>query len=154
MKTTLTAAVTALSLILTSASQAQADGLDREDIGKLLFGLVAIAAVGAAIENNREDSNEATQAHASRTGSWADLHRPRPREDTRRRILPAECLSTVETRFGNLRLFGQRCLERNYRFVSDLPDRCQVRIYADRGPRTGYDPLCLREQGYRTNRRH
>ena len=160
MMKSIVAGVTALSLTLASAIPAQAQGLDREDVGKLLFGLVAIAAVSAAIENNqrREQSTPETRAHERRTGSWADLNQPLPRHDNRRDerrlTLPSECLRTVETRFGDLRLFGQRCLERNYRFVADLPERCEVRVYSDRGPREGYDPLCLREQGYRTNRRH
>ncbi len=157
----LVAGVTALSLTLASAAPVQANGLDREDVGKLLFGLVAIAAVSAAIENNQRRENEtaATQAHSTpRNGGWAGLNRPQPRHDNRRderRMTPPyDCLRTVETRFGDLRLFGQRCLERNYRYAADLPERCEVRVYSDNGPRNGYDPLCLREQGYRTNRRH
>ena len=160
MMKSLIAGATALSLTFASVSPAQADGLDREDVGKLLFGLVAIAAVSAAIENNRQDDDRpaATQAHTPRNGSWADLNRPQHRPDNRlserHLTLPAQCVQTVDTRFGPLRMVGERCLERNYRFAADLPARCEVRVYSDRGPRSGYDPLCLREQGYRINRRH
>jgi hypothetical protein len=156
MMKTLVAGVTALSLTLASAAPAQANGLDREDVGKLLLGLLAVGVVGAAIENNQR--REETQVQRQGSGSWAELNQPRPRPDNRhddrRRILPYECLQTVETRFGDLRLFGERCLERNYRFAASLPERCEVRVYSDNGPRSGYDPLCLREQGYRTTRRH
>lgn len=152
------AGITALSLALTSAAPVSADGLDREDVGKLLLGLVAIAAVGAAVENNRREEEQAEQTQTRGSGSWADLNHPRWRQDNRhdlrRLTLPYGCLQTVDTRFGDLRLFGDHCLQRNFRYAADLPQRCAVRVYSDRGPRDGYDPLCLHEQGYRTNRRH
>ncbi|WP_333713877.1 hypothetical protein [Yoonia sp.] len=156
MMKSLVAGVMAFSLTLASALPAQANGLDREDVGKLLLGLLAVGVVGAAIENNqrREDIPVVRQDR----GSWADLNQPRSRPDSRRDdrrlILPHQCLQTLRTRYGDLRLFGERCLERNYRFSASLPERCEVRIYTHDGPRSGYDPLCLREQGYRTNRRH
>ena len=156
MMKSLVAGVTALALTLASATPARANGLDRDDLGKLLLGLLAVGVVGAAIENNQR--RDETQVQRQGSGSWADLNQPRPRPDSRhdnrRLILPYECLQTVETRFGHLRLFGERCLDRNYRFAASLPERCEVRVYSDNGPRSGYDPLCLREQGYRTNRRH
>jgi len=147
--------ITALSLTLATVTPAQADGLDREDVGKLLLGLVAIAAVGAVIDNNQRRDQQSTQGRQNNQdrGSWADLNRPRERRAERARILPHRCLQTVETRFGHLRLFSERCLERRYRHVDHLPRRCEVRVYSAEGPRNGFDPLCLREQGYRTNRR-
>ncbi|SFS20122.1 hypothetical protein [Yoonia litorea] len=156
----ITAAITAMSFSLATVVPASAEGFDREDIGKLLLGLAAIAAVNAAIENNqrREDRTQADERTSRSANSgrhdWADLNRPRPRGERHADVLPSQCLRTVETRFGNLRLFGQRCLERNYRFAERLPQRCEVRVYSDHGPRSGYDPFCLREHGYRTNRRH
>jgi len=157
MRQTMIAGLTAVSLMLASVAPAQADGLDREDVGRLVLGLLVIGAVGAAIDNNRRDETR-NDAIPVQRGSWADLDRPRPRHEERRnerhRMLPARCLQTVDTRFGPLRLFGDSCLERNYRFARDLPARCEVRIFSDRGPRDGYDPLCLREQGYGINRRH
>jgi len=156
MMKSLVAGVTALSLTLASATTAHANGLDRDDVGKLLLGLLAVGVVGAAIENNQRREERQSQSRSS--GSWADLNQPRPRHDNRRddrrMTLPSDCLRTVETRFGNLRLFGERCLQRNYRFAASLPERCEVRVFSDNGPLNGYDPLCLREQGYRTNRRH
>ena len=155
----LIAGVTAASLAL--ASPAQAGGLDREDVGKLLIGLAAIAALNAAIENHGSKARPGlpTRAHdrsrhnipdAQRgdAGRWADLGR-----QTNRRVIPHDCLRRVETRFGTQRMFGRRCLERNYTYVDSLPNRCAVRVYTSNGPRRGFDPLCLREQGYRTDRR-
>ena len=156
---TLTAGIAAISLMFVAPAHAQ--GLDREDVGKLLIGLAAIAVIGAAIEENRDDdSDRFTPVHDSHSwsginaGSWSDLNRQHQQSVSQRRALPRSCLRSVETRFGTQRLFGQRCLERNYAFVSRLPDRCAVRLYTNDGPSSGYDPLCLREQGFRSDRHH
>lgn len=160
MLKSLIAGVTALSLTLATAVPAQANGVDREDVGKLLLGLAAVAVIGAAIENNNRDNDRTTRVHdrphraphvnPPRSNHWSDLsHR-----NNGRWVLPRDCLRRVETRFGDIRLFGQRCLERNYRHVDSLPRRCAVRVYSNNGPRRGFDPLCLREQGYRSDRRH
>ncbi len=152
------AGITALSLTFATAAPVQANGFDREDVGKLLIGLAAIAALNVAIQNNNRDdrADEPTQTvnhRSNRNNSWADLNRPRQRDNARNRDLPRECLRNVETRFGTQRMFGKRCLERNYARVNRLPDRCAVRVYTSNGPRRGFDPLCLREQGFRSTRR-
>ena len=162
----LIAGITAISLTLATTTPLHAQGMDRDDVGKLLFGLAAIAVIGKAIEQNRErdrdrDRNRSTQVHQTpqsgginRNNSWSDLNREHQTTNNGRRALPHACLRTVETRFGNQRLFGQRCLERNYCHVNRLPERCAVRVYTNDGPRRGFDPLCLREQGFRSDRRH
>ena len=152
------AGITALSLTFATAAPVQANGFDREDVGKLLIGLAAIAALNVAIQkSNRDDrADEPTQTvnhRSSRNNSWADLNRSRQRDNARNWDLPRECLRNVETRFGTQRMFGKRCLERNYARVNRLPDRCAVRVYTSNGPRRGFDPLCLREQGFRSTRR-
>lgn len=155
------AGFTALSLTLATALPASAQGMDREDVGKLLIGLAAVAVIGAAIEENRDrrSDNTASQAHdrgqrngINRNNSWSELNRQN-QVNTARRTVPHACLRTVETGFGAQRLFGQRCLERNYRHVNQLPNRCAVRLYTSNGPVRGYDPLCLREQGFQSDRR-
>jgi hypothetical protein len=155
------AGITALSLTLATAAPVQANGFDREDVGKLLIGIAALAALNAAIQNNnrndRADAQTQTADHRSnRANSWADLNRPhqRDRDRARNRALPRECLRSVETRFGTQRLFGKRCLERNYARVNRLPNRCAVRVFTTDGPRNGFDPSCLREQGFRATRRN
>jgi hypothetical protein len=154
----LIAGITALSLTLVSAAPVQAQGMNRDDVGKLIFGIAAIAAIGAVIDNNkrsdrRSQQTETVHDRSNRNNSWADLNRPRQRDHARNRDLPRECLRTVETRFGTQRMFVQRCLERNYARVNRLPERCAVRLYTSNGPRSGFDPLCLQEQGYRSTRR-
>ena len=154
----LIAGITALSLSL--ATPVQAGGLDREEVGKLLIGLAAIAALNAALENRRDNrrNDQAAPVHdrdmrAPRVtpnhNDWAGLSR-----QTSRRVLPSACLQNIETRFGTQRMFGRRCLERNYDHASSLPERCAVQVYTNDGPRRGFDPFCLRDQGYRSDRRH
>ena len=153
----LIAGLTALSLTFATVAPAQAQGLSREDTGKLLIGLTALAVLGAAINDNERDKKPATQAHDREQWSqqgrgnghgWGNLNR-----QNNRRELPGECLRGIETRFGTQRMFVQRCLERNYHHVASLPARCAVRVYSNDGPRQGYDPLCLREAGYTSDRR-
>ena len=152
--------MTALSLTLASATPVAANGFDREDVGKLLFGLAAIAVLNQAIEN-RSDRDERTETrdqqretvnHNNR--SWSDLNRPRGNLNSRHARLPRACLRDVETRFGTQRMFARGCLERTYARFDRLPERCAVRVYTRNGPRSGFDPLCLREHGYRPSRRH
>ncbi len=147
-----------IALSLTLATPLQAGGLDRDDVGKLILGIAAIAALNAALENRREDRSttqvrdrdmRAPRVSPNNANRWSDLNR-----QTNRRVIPHACLRNIETRFGTQRMFGLRCLERNYNHVNSLPDRCAVRVYTNNGPRRGYDPLCLREQGYRSDRRH
>jgi hypothetical protein len=157
MLKSLIAGVAALSLTLASAAPAAAGNLDREDVGKLLIGLAAVAVIGAAIEQNRDDTRSTPVHHnngwsgINRNNNWSNLRR---NNNNSRRVLPHDCIRRVETRFGTQRMFGKRCLERNYRHVSNLPGRCAVRVYTDNGPRRGFDPQCLREQGYRSDRRN
>ena len=101
----LIAGITALSLTLVSAAPVQAQGMNRDDVGKLIFGIAAIAAIGAVIDNNKRSDRRSQQAEtvhdrSNRNNSWADLNRPRQRDHARNRDLPRECLRTVETRFG------------------------------------------------------
>lgn len=154
----LIAGVAALTLTFASVTPSYANGLDREEVGKLLIGLAAIAALNAAIENNnRRDDMTApvvtpVQRGTNRDNDWSELNRQH--SNNSRRTVPYQCLQTVQTRFGTQRLFGQHCLQRSYRHVNSLPERCVVQLYTFDGPVRGYDPLCLQDQGYRSDRRH
>ncbi|WP_296427407.1 hypothetical protein [Yoonia sp.] len=152
------AGIAALSLTFATVAPVQAEPFTGEDVGKLLIGFAAIAALNAALENNKRDSAPATQtrdqshrapqAHGRHDNRWSNLNRGNGRW-----VLPSTCMRDVQTRFGTVRMFGQRCLEQNYRQVNSLPDRCAVRVYTGNGPRRGFDPLCLRDAGYTSDRR-
>ena len=161
MLKSITAAITALSVTFAATAPTYAQGADRQDIGKLLIGLAAVAVIGSAIEQNRDRPETTTPVRnhqqwsgINRNNNWSDLNRQQERTRENRRALPYHCLRRIETRFGTQRMFGKRCLENNYRHANRLPGRCAVRVFSSNGPRNGFDPLCLREQGYRTDRRH
>lgn len=153
----LIAGATTAALLL--ATPAQANGLDRNDVGALVLGLAAVAALGAAANNRDNDSAASSsirvQTHrpAPRTHNYGHDNRWRSLSQQSRGVIPASCLHTVRTRFGHQRIFGRHCLERNYAFVRSLPGQCAVRLYTNDGPRRGFDPHCLRDQGYRSDRR-
>ncbi len=147
MYKTMIAGVTALSLTFASAQPAQANGFSDEDVGKLLFGLIATYAIGSAIKNHNDRSrSEPQQVERAAPVHQGWVHRPN------RNVLPRQCLQRVGTNFGEHRIFNRRCLRQEYAFVSDLPRRCAVRLFTNRGPVRGYDPRCLRESGYRARR--
>ena len=87
------------------------------------------------------------RGHEIGRGRGHDRHRDDVVADTR--AVPASCLRAVDTRFGTQHLFGRACLQDRYAGFSRLPDRCAVQVYttSDR-LRRGYDPLCLRSEGY------
>lgn len=88
------------------------------------------------------------------TVAYASPIEPRPlpsRVD--RKLLPGDCLQSVDTRDGRVRFFAQQCLEQNYKHVKQLPRDCAVRFRSYNGPRAGYDARCLRDEGYQLARR-
>ncbi|SFR55302.1 hypothetical protein SAMN04488005_2830 [Yoonia tamlensis] len=135
------AGITALSLTFATAMPAQANGFDRDDVGKIIIGIAALAALNAAIENNRRDRQQPeTPQH--------------PTSGNNQQSLPQSCMERIDTRYGEHRMLMRRCLQRNDIRVRDLPNRCEVRLFTDDGPRNGFDPACLRQAGYRIDRRH
>ncbi|MDO6591972.1 MULTISPECIES: hypothetical protein [Rhodobacterales] len=143
----LIAGVTALSLTFATAMPAQADGIDRDDAGKIIFGIVALAALGAAIEN-RNDNDQ----HSSPTQTRSPQRHPTQGNDQRHNTrLPSECLRDIGR---NNQVFTSNCLQRNDVRVNALPNRCEVRVFTGNRARNGFDPTCLRQEGYRIDRRH
>ncbi len=148
----LIAGATALSLTLATSAPVQASGLDRDDVGKVLLGIAAVAIIGSALDNKNERSSGAAPMARN---NILPMQRNIDRNPlSRRAALPQSCLTGVRTSSGVQRLYGQRCLQRNYARVNSLPQRCAVRLYTTNGPARGFDPLCLRNAGYVTDRRH
>ncbi|WP_300515252.1 hypothetical protein [Aliiroseovarius sp.] len=124
-----------LALSPISATPAKANGNNDAWVAALL----GLAIVGAIIDDNRGDRYRGR-----------DLYRP---DRPSRKALPARCLQRFETRDGTRRYFGARCLDRNYRFASRLPARCETQIrirnrHGDRVRREVFNPRCLRREGY------
>ena len=64
------------------------------------------------------------------------------------KLLPQECFQSFDTRSGRVQMFGNRCLQENYRYANRLPQQCAQKIRTHNGTRYGYDARCLRNAGY------
>lgn len=151
---TIIAAAVAVTAI--GSAPARAD----EDVLRALAAIAGIAIVGKVIH----DRNERKQQTHSVTrniykaplypnqGRVYDLKpRPLPKR-VNRRLLPGDCLRSVQTRQGRVRYFGQRCLQRSYKFANRLPQSCAVRFRGVDHNRRGYDARCLSRAGYQLAR--
>lgn len=170
MYKTFVAGITAISLTLSSAAPAQANGLSEDDIGKLIFGLIALAGVATAIDNktragsqtlaNDEDNVIPDKLYTPRHPTWprAESYGNNPNSNgwaPRSRVeVPGRCVVQVATRNGTQQIVGQRCIRRTTNLLETMPARCRVRLYSNTGPRNGWDPRCLRDQGIRVGRRN
>ena len=159
MHRTFITSVVAAAIAITGLSATPARAADGSDVARFLAGLAALAIVGAAIRESRDRDKQVVSrrdvpfAPPPRQYHQGKLKpRPLPPGLARRAVLPGQCLRSFDARHGQARLFGQRCLEKNYRHAGSLPQICAQRIRTKRGPRYGYDPRCLRQHGYRTAR--
>ena len=160
------AGLMAASLTLTSANPVQAQGLDEDQIGKLLFGLAATAAIVSIINSQKSEPDPVPEAETRQT--WTHPRQPQtsprqqqshtspwqhqPRELAQRLVVPAQCFASYQTRYGTVRMFARSCMRNNYRHVTSLPRSCAVRALTADGPRDGWDPKCRRDNGYRISR--
>ncbi len=137
MKKQLLAGLLSVSVALfgVSATPAMADRND--DLAKVILGIAAVAIIGSAIQNNRGGAQPA----------------PVPNPHTipaRARVLPSACLQDVRTRDGSTVILGVECLSRSYRYAHLLPESCEVDLRTRRREWvTGFDPRCLRREGFR-----
>lgn len=142
---TLTAAVLSVSLALTSLAptQVQAGLSDEEKIA----GLLTLFLLGAAISRHNDRPVNANPPRPPQATP------PRGHQDWR--VLPSECRMQATTRRAEtIRFFGQRCLRNNYSHINRLPQSCHVQFRTQQGhPRQGYLARCLRQAGFRTDRR-
>lgn len=171
MHKTLTAGLTALSLILIPAAPVQAQN-NNNDANKIILGLLAAGAIGLAIKNNRSDDKpnvtirttprhqqaHQPQGHAHNQQNAHNNRLTERRQSARRHRavdpIPGRCFRRVETaRGGYQTVYTKRCLDRRYRDAHTLPRQCVVRIGGRNGNRRGYDASCLRDFGYRSDRR-
>jgi hypothetical protein len=120
------AAAIALAGLTATAVPARAQN---NDAAKILFGLTALAIIGAAIANANQPPPAAHPVHPVRP------HRPAPPVH-----LPAHC----EIRTGQGSFYGARCLLRAG-YEGPLPQACARDIRTERGWRVVYDGACLTE---------
>ncbi len=98
----------------------------------LMMGLAALAVLGLAIREARDDDDE-------------DDRNERPR-------VPARCLVDWPTRGGEVRLYDADCLDLEYRAAGRLPLDCAVTLRSRGRFVSGFSPDCLREEGWRLER--
>lgn len=166
------ALVVSTAIAVTGISASQARAADAHDI---LGGLAAIAILGAAIHHydKKKDRRQQQEQHVTRNhgkpypapyqgkpyplpqqqpGGHA---RPRPLpQDVARFNLPSQCLRQETGYRGNGPVLGARCLSRSYGYADSLPQQCKVSYWNGERTRTGYEPNCLRQFGYRVSYNH
>ncbi|MEM6886750.1 MAG: hypothetical protein AAF636_01285 [Pseudomonadota bacterium] len=166
-KFVLAVATAALVFAGIGAAPARAD----EDVLRALAAIAGIAIVGKVIRDNVQERRakgpltrrQLAPAPVKRraTGPVYDTSplsglavRPLPERvrKTNRRQLPGDCLRSEQTWDGQVRYFGQRCLERQYSYSNQLPRACAISVRGRNGLRRGYEARCLRRQGFQLAR--
>jgi len=157
------ASAVAVAAVAASSAPARADS---QEVAKVLAGLAALAILGAAISDSRDNDVQVVTRPSYPQGGYYPPRAyqpvppryyqpvpPRPLPPAVSRYdLPAECLSNFTVRGGSVRLFGARCLQNKYRHAAALPRGCQREVRAAGEVRLGYEPSCLRDRGYRQAR--
>ncbi len=147
MTKTFLAGIMAASLAFTGLTAAPAQAEMNTQTRNLLIGLAATAIIAGAINNNR--AGQAAPVQVQRN-DWTPAPAP---QRSWSRVLPAACIVDLNGRRGDIRIFSERCLDRNYRFADRLPEQCAIRVRTRDGRVNGYDPRCLRDAGFTTDRR-
>lgn len=148
----LIATALAASLALTSlpATPARADA---GEIARFIVGAGALLLLGNAIsQNNRNKNNDnppVTRRYDDSDRNVTHRHVERPRQVTRRKLVPSSCLRENRWDNGPRRFFARRCLSNNMRNFDRLPNQCRTTIWTDRGRRSVYAARCLRKKGWR-----
>lgn len=164
----------ATSIVITGIGIAAAPARANDnDAANALAALLGLAIVGAVIHNKNKDDD-----HVSRHQTHTNHHKPkhhnkhghtshkqkhnahkhghnnrhqntynhRPRHSSH--VLPGHCMRSWRTHDGRMRVFSQRCLQRNYGDTAVLPDRCYRRARTQNGTRHGFAVRCLSRHGY------
>lgn len=146
--------ILALGVVVAGIGAAAPARADAEDVAKVLAGIAALAIIGAAIEDARDDRSPPPAYVPPQRPPVVHVpprqYVPRPLPpQVARYNLPGQCLRIVKTRYGADRVFGAHCLQRRYAYAASLPSRCAQRLPAPRGWAAGYDAGCLQASGYR-----
>ncbi|MEM6758043.1 MAG: hypothetical protein AAF601_01050 [Pseudomonadota bacterium] len=135
------ALITATSIAITGFSAAPARANDE---AAAIAALLGLAVIGAVIADRRKDKRVVVHPKPP--------VRPLPPR-VNRKLLPQHCLRSFQTNNGPRRIFGQRCLSRNYQYARSLPSQCHRQFWTDQGWRAGFGARCLRREGYQLARR-
>lgn len=172
------ATITAAAIALTAIGAVPARA-GENDTARVVAAILGLAVVGKIIHDkkkdrdaNRHEPAPVQQVHKQHPPRYDSPrydpprydpprydqqygHKPQARplpERVNRKLLPGQCLRSLETRHGKVRMFGNRCLQRNYSFAHRLPQHCNFSFKTRDGYRRGYEARCLRDAGYRLAR--
>ncbi len=146
--TTIVAAAIAVTGFTATPAAAGNDNFE-----KLMLGAGTLLIIGSALEHHNSGTKVIIQDdYAHGYGHDRTPHKKKKKKRRFSKALPGYCLKHFETRRGHVRMFGARCLKRNYRFAHKLPEHCKIKIktwrHGERVKRVGYQARCLRHKGY------
>ncbi|QBY01819.1 hypothetical protein E2K80_14700 [Rhodophyticola sp. CCM32] len=133
---TFTAAALSLALALTGVAATPTTArADSEDAAAVIAGIIALYAIGRAVDrrNDRRDERAAVVP-------------PRPHHNAR--VAPARCFRELNTRNGQVRGYGARCMQNHVRRPGLLPPQCIRQVQTHRGNRNLYRGRCLVRNGW------
>lgn len=151
---------TAIAVTAFGTAPARAD----DDLFRALATIAGIAIVGKVIKDRLDEDNNGVVYRNDyyypyvytppRNNNVTRRVEPRslPRS-VQRRLLPGDCLRSWNTSDGRARVFGKRCLQKNYAYNNSLPRSCEVKLRVNNKKLKGYDARCLRREGYQLARR-
>lgn len=136
----LLSAMIALGAVTAGAGKAQADS---RDAARILGGVIALYAIGRAIELSTHDRAPRQTPHVSVT-------RQQPHVPTHPPALvaPARCFIEGRDRNGYFRGYVRRCMQNNAARPRLLPQACLTMVHTQRGPREIYAGRCLANNGW------
>ena len=140
MKKLIATTLIAGAMALNPMASAPAQAGDTKDAIGIILGLAALAAIANEIDDNRASRHNRASRNSVIIRNNNQRHRAR--------VLPAQCLRTLETDRGLRNVLRARCLERNGVRTARLPDRCERTIQTRRGFGTGFAARCLQRQGF------
>lgn len=140
---------------------------DAKDVARALAAIATVAIIAKALDNSRDDRRvhdrhpDTKPPHVTHrpTPQPHVAHRPstvhpRPLPDrVSSRMLPQQCLFTVNARHGAQRVFSKPCLTHTYRHAHSLPRACETQLRGKGPGREVYTAACLRDYGYTLARR-
>jgi len=143
--------IVATAITITGLSLTAAPARAGSDTAKVLAGFAALALIGAAIQNNRDRARE---AHVVTRTTPPRYTPPRPLPShVAQYDLPRSCLRAFPKYQRGKLMLGQACLRSYYGQTVALPNACKVSFWNGRINRTGYEPACLNQSGYRLTHR-
>jgi hypothetical protein len=147
---TFIAAVLGAALVITGVSAPRAHALDEDAIGALLFGGLALAVLGAAVADHKDDKKEKPRYTYEPSKPEKPKKVKKPKGGKHKSWLPSHCSKRFETHRGKvIQAYGQRCLFRSEYPAYRLPEKCYVQARGHDRKIAGYRTNCLDRHGYK-----